>query len=74
MVSTGKVPPAPTLLVQDTDHWSDVVAVNGPLTATTSIQWSVAWTSNVGAGGTFPVLTTASQSSFLVEQIQVVIK
>jgi len=50
------------------------VTPNGPLTATTSIQWSVAWTSNVGAGGTFPVLTTQSSSSFLVEQIQVVIK
>jgi hypothetical protein len=50
------------------------VTPNGPLTATTSIQWSVAWTSNVGAGGTFPVLTTQSASSFLVEQIQVVIK
>jgi len=46
------------------------VTPNGPLTATTSIQWSVAWTSNVGAGGTFPVLTTQSASSFLVEQIQ----
>ena len=34
------------------------VTPNGPLTATTSIRWSVAWTSNVGAGGTFPVLTT----------------
>ena len=50
------------------------VTPNGPLTATTSIRWSVAWTSNVGAGGTFPVLTTRSASSFLVEQIQVVIK
>ena len=50
------------------------VTPNGPLTATTSIRWSVAWTSNVGAGGTFPVLTTQSASSFLVEQIQVVIK
>jgi hypothetical protein len=50
------------------------VTPNGPLTATTSIQWSVAWTSNVGTGGAFPVLTTASASSFLVEQIQVVIK
>ena len=50
------------------------VTPNGPLTATTSIRWSVTWTSNVGAGGTFPVLTTQSASSFLVEQIQVVIK
>jgi hypothetical protein len=50
------------------------VTPNGTLTATTSIRWSVAWTSNVGAGGMFPVLTTQSASSFLVEQIQVVIK
>jgi len=55
-------------------HMYRAVTPNGPLTATTSIQWSVAWTSNVGAGGTFPVLTTQSSSSFLVEQIQVVIK
>jgi hypothetical protein len=48
------------------------VTPNGPLTATTSIRWSVAWTSNVGAAGTFPVLTSQSASSFLVEQIQVV--
>ena len=50
------------------------VTPDGPLTATTSIRWSVTWTSNVGAGGTFPVLTTESTSSFLVEQIQVVIR
>jgi len=50
------------------------VTPNGPLTASTSIRWSVTWTSNVGAGGTFPVLTTQSASSFLVEQIQVVIR
>ena len=50
------------------------VTPDGPLTATTSIRWSVTWTSNVGAGGTFPVLTTQSASSFLVEQIQVVIR
>ena len=44
----------------------------GPLTATTSIEWSVVWTSNVGAGGAFPAMTTQATSSFLVEQIQVV--
>ena len=54
-------------------HMYRAVTPNGPLTATTSIQWSVAWTSNVGAGGTFPALTTQTSSSFLVEQIQVVI-
>ena len=46
----------------------------GPLTATTSITWSVVWTSNTGAGGAFPALSTASTSSFLVEQIQVVVQ
>ena len=54
-------------------HMYRAVTPAGPLTATTSIQWSVAWTSNVGAGGTFPALTTQTSSSFLVEQIQVVI-
>src|SRR5664279_2315364 len=50
------------------------VTPDGPLTASTSIAWSVAWTSNTGAGGTFPALSTATTSSFLVEQIQVVVK
>jgi hypothetical protein len=50
------------------------VTPNGPLTATTSVQWSVSWTSNTGASGTFPASTTSSASSFLVEQIQVVIR
>lgn len=50
------------------------VTPDGPLTATTGITWSVVWTSNTGAGGAFPALTTAATSSFLVEQIQVVVK
>jgi len=50
------------------------VTPDGPLTATTGITWSVAWTSNTGAGGTFPALNTATTSSFLVEQIQVVVQ
>jgi len=50
------------------------VTPDGPLTATTGIAWSVAWTSNTGAGGTFPALNTATTSSFLVEQIQVVVQ
>jgi hypothetical protein len=50
------------------------VTPNGPLTATTSVQWSVSWTSNTGASGTFPASTTSSSSSFLVEQIQVVVR
>lgn len=50
------------------------VTPNGPLTATTSVQWSVNWTSNTGANGTFPASTTSSSLSFLVEQIQVVVR
>ena len=50
------------------------VTPDGPLTATTSVQWSVNWTSSTGASGTFPVSTTSSSSSFLVEQSQVVIR
>ena len=50
------------------------VTPEGPLTATTGITWSVAWTSNTGAAGTFPALSTATTSSFLVEQIQVVVQ
>jgi hypothetical protein len=50
------------------------VTPDGPLTASTGITWSVAWTSNTGAGGTFPALSTATTSSFLVEQIQVVVQ
>jgi hypothetical protein len=50
------------------------VTAAGPLTAATGITWSVAWTSNTGAGGTFPALSTTTTSSFLVEQIQVVVQ
>lgn len=50
------------------------VTPNGPLTATTGIEWSVEWTSNTGAGGMFPAVNTSSTSSFLVEQIQVVVR
>ncbi len=50
------------------------VTPDGPLTATTSVQWSVNWTSSTGASGTFPAAATSSSSSFLVEQIQVVIR
>jgi hypothetical protein len=50
------------------------VTANGPLTARTGIAWSVGWTSSTGAGGAFPALSTQSDSTFLVEQIQVVVK
>jgi len=48
------------------------VTPRGPLTSTVSIRWSVAWTSNTGAGGTLPDLVTQASSSFYVQQIQVV--
>jgi len=50
------------------------VTPRGPLTSTVSIRWSVAWTSNTGAGGTLPELVTQASSSFYVQQIQVVIR
>ena len=50
------------------------VTPDGPLTATTSVEWSVVWTSNTGAGGGFPAASTRVSSSFLVEQIQVVVR
>ena len=50
------------------------VTADGPLTATTSVQWSVSWSSNTGAGGTFPAGVSSASASFLVEQIQVVVR
>ena len=50
------------------------VTPRGPLKSTVSIRWSVAWTSNTGAGGTLPELVTQASSSFYVQQIQVVIR
>jgi hypothetical protein len=50
------------------------VSADGPVTATTSVQWSVSWTSNTGAGGAFPTGVSQVSDSFLVEQIQVVVR
>ena len=50
------------------------VTPDGPLTSRVSIRWQVDWTSNTGAGGTLPELVTSADSSFYVQQIQVVIK
>lgn len=46
----------------------------GPLTATTSVEWEVNWTSNTGAGGTFPAGVSEVSDELLVEQIQVVVR
>lgn len=50
------------------------VSADGPVKATTSVQWSVSWTSNTGAGGSFPTGVSEVTQSFLVEQIQVVVR
>lgn len=49
------------------------VTPTGPVTASTSVRWSVAWTSNTGASGAYPDGSSTVSSSFLVEQIQVVV-
>lgn len=49
------------------------VTPTGPVTASTSVRWSVAWTSNTGASGAYPDGSSTVASSFLVEQIQVVV-
>jgi hypothetical protein len=48
------------------------VSVNGPLTATVSIRWTVTWTGSQGTGGTLPVMATEAASTFAVQQIQAV--
>lgn len=50
------------------------VSPDGPLTATTSVEWAVDWTSNTGAGGTFPTGMSEVSDELLVEQIQVVVR
>jgi hypothetical protein len=50
------------------------VSADGPVTATTSVQWSVSWSSNTGVGGVFPTGVSQVEQSFLVEQIQVVVR
>jgi len=42
------------------------------VTSTVTVHWNASWTGTGGAGGTFPEITTASSSTFKVEQIQVV--
>ncbi|ACV79111.1 hypothetical protein [Nakamurella multipartita] len=50
------------------------VSPDRPLTATTSVQWQVDWTSNSGADGTFPDGVSQVSDQLLVEQIQVVVR
>ncbi|MBN1092126.1 hypothetical protein JKP75_05835 [Blastococcus sp. TML/M2B] len=43
------------------------------VTATYGIQWSVTWTSSTGATGTLPNLTTTSNETFAVAEVQSVV-
>ena len=43
------------------------------VTATYSIRWSVAWTSSTGASGTLPELTTTSDATFAVAEVEAVV-
>jgi hypothetical protein len=43
------------------------------VTATYGISWSVAWTSSTGASGTLPDLTTTSNATFAVAEVQAVV-
>jgi hypothetical protein len=43
------------------------------VTATYGISWSVTWTSSTGASGTLPDLTTSSNATFAVAEVQAVV-
>jgi hypothetical protein len=43
------------------------------VTATYGISWSIAWTSSTGASGTLPDLTTSSNATFAVAEVQAVV-
>jgi hypothetical protein len=44
----------------------------GPLTATLTVDWTVTWQGSGGTSGTLPAMRTATSSTFVVQQIQVV--
>ncbi len=52
---------------------SSIRQPNQQVTATYGISWSVAWTSSTGASGTLPDLTTSSDSTFAVAEVQAVV-
>jgi hypothetical protein len=49
-----------------------VVGGAGTVTSTVTMAWTITWKGSGGAGGSFQGQTTQSQSTFLVEQMQVV--
>ena len=52
---------------------SSIHQLDGRVTATYGIQWSVTWTSSTGATGTLPGLTTTSNATFAVAEVQTVV-
>jgi hypothetical protein len=52
---------------------SSIHQPDGRVTATYGIQWSVTWTSSTGATGTLPDLTTTSNATFAVAEVQSVV-
>jgi hypothetical protein len=52
---------------------SSINQPGGEVTATYGIQWSVTWTSSTGAGGVLPGLTTTSNSTFAVAEVESVV-
>ena len=52
---------------------SSIHQPDGRVTATYGVQWSVTWTSSTGATGTLPDLTTTSNATFAVAEVQSVV-
>lgn len=52
---------------------SSIRQPDGQVTAMYGIQWSVTWTSSTGATGTLPNLTTTSNETFAVAEVQSVV-
>jgi hypothetical protein len=52
---------------------SSIHQPSGEVTATYGIDWSVTWTSSIGAGGALPGLTTTSRESFAVAEVESVV-
>lgn len=52
---------------------SSIRQPDGQVTGTYGIQWSVTWTSSTGATGTLPDLTTTSNATFAVAEVQSVV-
>jgi hypothetical protein len=52
---------------------SSVDRANGELTATYAIRWNVSWSASDGEFGTFPSITTTTNSTFAVIQVQTLV-